>query len=499
MAGLRILMAASEAAPFVRTGGLGDVMGALPEALAKAGHDVKVVLPGYELIDRKKFGLQPASEQFSVTWGDHRATAGVERAFMPKSAVSHYFITSPEYFDRDGLYIDPATGTDYPDNHLRFSFFSRAVLEAAVRLDWQPDVVHVHDWQAALIPVLLREQRTEFSNLADTRTVLTIHNLGYQGSFPGDHFKDLGLPEKLFYAASGALEFFGKVNFLKGGIMTADKITTVSERYAREIQSMDDFGAGLHGVLASRSGDLAGILNGVDYDVWSPNRDRKAPYRYGLANLSGKRMSRVELVNRAGLPLREKSPVFGFIGRLTEQKGIDLITEAADELFGLDLQIIVLGSGEAAYESKLRALEAKYPDKLKVYLEFNDELAHSIQAGADILLMPSRYEPCGLNQMYALRYGTIPLVRKVGGLADTVSDYDPATGQGTGFVFESYKTQALLEAVRRAVGLFGRRQKWMKLMKSGMRQDFSWKRSAAKYVELYESVVTKERITETSQ
>jgi len=484
---LKILMAASEAAPFFRSGGLGDVMGALPEALAAAGHEVKVFLPRYGSLDVRRFRPGTVIEPFVITTGVRRETATLEKVEGAQLAADYYLVGNREYFERPAFYIDPKTGADYVDNHLRFAFFDRAVLESTRRLNWRPDVVHVHDWQTGLVPLLLENGVTGDRFFEKAVSVMTIHNLGYQGLFESKVFPDLGLPEAMFYAATGPLEFFGKVNFLKAGIVCANKITTVSERYAEEIRTSDELGCGLKGVLAHRADDLVGILNGADYTVWSPSRDKLVPYRYNLSNLSGKRMSRVELVSEAGLPLREKKPVIGFIGRLTEQKGIDLIVSASEDLLALNVQMVVLGAGEEVYIRKLDALQSRYPDKFRLFRGFDDALAHRIQAGADILLMPSRYEPCGLNQMYALRYGTVPVVRAVGGLADTVTDYNPQTGAGTGFVFDEYKPEALISAVERAVELFDRRQKWTKLMKAGMRQDFSWGRSAARYVEVFEA------------
>lgn len=480
-------MAASEAAPFFRSGGLGDVMGALPEALAAAGHEVKVFLPRYGSLDVRHYRPRTVIDPFVITGGTQRETATLEKVEWGQLSAEYYLVGNREYFDRPAFYLDPKTGADYVDNHLRFAFFSRAVLESARRLNWRPDVVHVHDWQAALIPLLLKNGVAGDRFFESAASVVTIHNLGYQGLFDSKIFPELGLPDALFYAATGPLEFFGKVNYLKAGIVSADKITTVSERYAEEIRTSDELGCGLKGVLAHRTADLIGILNGADYSVWSPSRDKLIPYRYNLSNLSGKRMSRVELVREAGLPLRDKVPVIGFIGRLTGQKGIDLIVDAVERLLALNVQLMVLGAGEEVYARELETLQSQYPDKFRFCHGFDDALAHRMQAGADILLMPSRYEPCGLNQMYALRYGTVPVVRAVGGLADTVADYNLQTGAGTGFVFSEYKPQALIAAVERAVELFHRRQKWTKLMKAGMRQDFSWGRSATRYIEVFES------------
>jgi starch synthase len=500
---LKILMAASEAAPFARTGGLGDVMAALPGALAALGHDVRVFLPQYNQINDEAYRLRPLDRLVAVPHGGGVVEASVYKHVARRGGAEHYFIGHDSYFQRPDLYRDPDTGEDYLDNHLRFSFFSRAVLQAARALDWSPDIVHVHDWQAALIPVYLKTTYADDPLLGGSRSILTIHNLGYQGIFEKGSFADLGLPQELFYAMTGALEFFGRVNFLKGGIVQADKISTVSERYAREIQEGEEFGFGLEGVLRDRNEDIHGIVNGVDYSVWSPSRDNKIPKKYSVSNLSGKRTCRVELMNRAtcrvelmnraGLPHRERVPLIGVITRLTDQKGIDLLTEAAEDIFELDLQMIILGTGDDEYHRKLRELETKYPDKLRVYLEFNDDLAHEIQAGSDIFLMPSRYEPCGLNQMYALRYGTVPVVRKVGGLADTVIDYNPETGQGTGFLFEEYDTASMVNSLKRALKVFAGRRRWGKLMKAGMARDYSWGQSARKYTEMFEAALRTEQ------
>ena len=481
-------MIASEAAPFARTGGLGDVGGALPAALAGLGHAVKVAIPRYSRIDARSHKLQSLIEGIPVPDDGDESTASVERVVVGNPSVEYLFLGNVNYFGRSALYVDPRTGKDYTDNDLRFAFHSSAALEAVRSMDWRPDIVHLHDWQAALVPAYLKYRYHGNRFFEQTRTVLTIHNLGYQGLFEAERFEALGLPEQMFYAVTGDAEFFGRVNFLKAGIKGADKVTTVSEKYAEEIQMDDEFGCGLEGVLKDRSADLVGILNGVDYSVWSPKTDRLIPRRYWPANMSGKRMSKVELMSRAGLPLRDKTPLVGMVTRLAAQKGIDLLVEAAEELMALDLQMIILGTGDPEYHKALPLLEEKYPDRLKVYLEFNDVLAHQIQAGADIFLMPSRYEPCGLNQLYALKYGTVPVVRSVGGLADTVVDYDPKNQTGTGFVFQEYEAEAMLAALEKAVTLYPRRQRWIKLMKNGMSQDFSWARSALEYSALFESL-----------
>jgi len=492
---LRILMAASEAGPFVRTGGLGDVMSALPSALTDHGHEVKVFLPRYSFIDGSRFGLRDVGEKVAVAIGKQREIASIETVSGPHSDAEFCFVSNKKYFGRSAAYVDPATRKDYTDNDMRFSFFCRAIIETVLQGDWQPDIIHVHDWQAALLPVYLKTGYSANESLCSTPVMLTIHNLAYQGLFDEKRFPKLDLPEEMLYAVDGPLEFYNQSNLLKGGIVLSDVITTVSEQYASEIQT-EELGCGLEGVLSSRSSDLYGIVNGVDYSVWSPSRDKLIPYKYNLSNFSGKNSNRIELLGRAGLPIREKTPLVGMITRLAEQKGINLIVEAASELFDQNLQMVILGDGEERYEKALKELEKLYPDKLRVFLEFNDQLAHEIQAGSDVFLMPSRYEPCGLNQLYSMKYGTIPIVHKVGGLADTVTDYSPGNEVGTGFVFDEHTPAAMIEAVTRAVGVFRDKQAWRKLMKTGMRLDYSWNESAGKYIELYESMGKLHQLTE---
>ena len=485
---MKILVAASELAPFAKTGGLGDVIGALPKALAALGHEVITFTPRYASIDENTFPLNGLSWWMEIPIERKKQPLSVEVYKDKKSRVEHYFINNEVYFDRRELYRDAETGTDYADNDERFIFFCRGVLEAARKIGFRPDVVHVHDWQAGLIPVYLKTHYENDSFLGGVKTVLTVHNMAYQGQFDKERFGKLSLPEELLYA-TGPFEFYGHVNFLKAAIVYADKITTVSPRYAMEIQSSQELGCGLADVLKTRTADVVGILNGVDYSVWSPSRDQHLSYGFHVNNLSGKRMNKVELLDEAKLPLREKSPLIGMISRLVDQKGFDLVAEAADRLFTMNIQMILLGTGEERYHRLFRELQKKYRDKLRVYLTFDERLAHRLEASADIFLMPSRFEPCGLNQMYSLKYGTVPIVREVGGLADTVVDYDSITGEGTGFVFREYTSDELLNAVSRAVDLYAKRRAWTKLMKSGMRQDFSWQKSAQLYSLLFEQLI----------
>lgn len=484
---MKILVAASEMAPFAKTGGLGDVLGALPRAFAGLGHEVKTFIPRYSSIDENIYPLQPLDWSLDVPVEPRPMPMTVEVLRDKKRRLESYFIDNEDYFDRRELYRDSKTGADYADNDERFVFFAHGVLETIKKIDWKPDVIHVHDWQAGLIPVYLKTIYAEDSFLAGIRTVLTVHNLAYQGVFDKERFLKLNLPDDLFHPTA-PFEFYGKVNFLKAAILFADKITTVSPQYAMEIQSSEELGCGLQGVLRERRDDLTGILNGVDYAIWSPSRDKNIPYRYHINNLSGKQMNKVELLGEAKMPIRAKTPLIGVISRLVDQKGFDLIADAAEQLFELNIQMVLLGTGEEKYHQLFTELEKKYPGKLRVYLTFDEALAHRIEAASDIFLMPSRFEPCGLNQMYSLKYGTVPLVREVGGLVDTVIDYNPESGEGTGFVFHEYTPEALLGTVRRAVELFAKKRRWTKLMKAGMRQDFSWVQSAQKYTQLFEQL-----------
>jgi len=484
---LKVLFATPEVLPFAKTGGLADVSGTLPRVLAEDGLSVVVASPLYGAIPPSLLAEAVVAAEWKVDWPLGPEPVRLLRLAPEDSTVTYLFVDSKRYFSRPSLYRDPATGRDYVDNDERYILFCRALLEGLPRLGWAPDVVQANDWQTALLPTYLATRFKDDPFYARTRSMITIHNMPFQGQFPASTFEKLDLPEALFYP-TGPFEFWGDVNFLKSAIWYADVVTTVSERYAQEIQSSPVDGAGLDGVLKGRADHLFGILNGVDYGVWSPEKDQRIPYRYSVANLSGKRNNRVELINRIGLPLRDNVPLIGMITRLSEQKGFDLIEKAAAELFALDLQMVILGTGDEKYEKLVRLWARRYPDKLAVVPRHDEEMAHWIEAGADVFLMPSRYEPCGLNQMYSLRYGTVPIVRKTGGLADSVVDVDPDGGGGTGFVFEAYQPEEMLEAVRRMLAIYPRKRVWRAIMKRGMRQDFSWAASARKYIDLYKRI-----------
>lgn len=491
---LKILIASPEVVPFAKTGGLADVCGALPKALAKLGHQVKVILPKYKMVDETKFRLSEVKADFpEIRIGGSRKSIQLRSHLSDESAVEYLFLVSDEYFDRDELYRDPSTGLDYKDNDERFVLFARGTLEVLKTLNWPPDIVHANDWQSALIVAYLKTLYAGDSFFKDTATVFSIHNLAYQGNFLKNTLGKIGVSADLFYPTS-PFEFWGNVNFMKAGTSYADVINTVSETYAVEIQSGSEFGHGLEGVLRSRNEDLYGIVNGIDYDIWSPQKDKLISHNYSPKDLSGKRKNKELLLKLGSLPRSKKDvPLIGIISRLADQKGFDLLAQIADDLLSLDLQMVILGTGDEKYHQLFTAMSAKYPDKISVNLRFDNPLAHLIEAGSDMFLMPSRYEPCGLNQLISLKYGTVPVVRKTGGLADTVENYDPKTGQGTGFVFEDYGASELMDTIKLAASVYQDKDAWTKLMKNGMEKDFSWSASAEKYVKLYQTALGKGR------
>jgi starch synthase len=485
-----ILYVSPEVAPFAKTGGLADVAGALPKALKDLGHDIRIMMPKYGCISERKYVLREVIRlrEIPVRLGQREYVVSAKSAFLPDSKVQVYFIDYPPYFDRDSLYVNPSTAKDWSDNPERFALFCRAVLEVLKVLHWQPDVIHCNDWQTALIPAYLKTRLREDAFFSRVSTLLTIHNLAYQGVFEPSVLEVIDLPQELFLPG-GPVEFFGKVNFLKAGIVYADAISTVSEKYAEEIQT-EEFGAGLDGVLRRRASDIHGILNGVDYNVWNPETDEFIPHKYSALDLSGKQRNKEALLTQVGLPYNPEVPVIGMISRLAEQKGFDILAEAMERIMAMNVQMVLLGTGDPKYHKMFEKFAKKYPSKLSVNLRFDEPLAHLIEAGSDMFLMPSRYEPCGLNQIYSLRYGTIPIVRFTGGLADTIQDYDPETGRGNGFVFRDYNAEALVEAIQRALNVYQDRTTWTKLVRNAMRQDFSWSVSAKKYIALYKKIIT---------
>jgi starch synthase len=475
---VKIVFCASECVPFSKTGGLADVVGALPQALAALGHEVQVLLPRYRMTKPGKAHPQGKSITLPLSSGFKFATI---QEGGQSGSVRTYLVDLPEYFDRDGLY--QLNGADYPDNHLRFAAFSLACLEFLKRTGTAPDVLHCHDWQSALVPVYLRSLYRGDSFFEKTGLVFTIHNIGYQGLFPPSVLSEISVDSSL-YTVDG-LEFWGKVNLLKGGIIYSDFVTTVSRKYAEEIQTAE-FGYGLEGVLASRADRLTGILNGVDYDVWSPQKDKMIAANYGPEDLKGKVACKQDLLQKMGAvqPALDR-PVIGIVSRFATQKGFDLIAGIAEELMTMDLYIVALGTGEPQFEELFRTLAAKYPDKFLVKVGFDVALSHQIEAGADMFLMPSRYEPCGLNQIYSLKYGTVPVVRATGGLDDTIEPFNGKTG--TGFKFSDYTPQALLGAIQQAVDYYRQPKAWRQVMLNGMKKDFSWTNSAKQYAKVYQA------------
>ncbi len=475
---MHIAFVASEGVPFSKTGGLADVVGALPRALAGLGHQVSVYLPRY----RQTLLADPATEVRSITvpFDDKYRFASVVTT-ASQNGVKFHFVECPEYFDRDALYGTP-TG-DYPDNAERFALFSRSVLEASKILG-VPHVFHCHDWQAALVPVLLRTVYTEDPAFRDVATVFTIHNMGYQGLFPPDILPLLMLPWDLFTISK--MEFFGQVNFLKGALAYADFVTTVSRKYSQEIQTVE-YGFGLEGVLRGRSSTVTGILNGVDYDEWSPERDKFAVARYSPQDLSGKAKCKQDLLAAFGIPAGDvQLPVIGIVSRFAAQKGFDLISQIMDRLAREEMIVVALGTGDKPFEEMFVRLNKQFPNKIAVKVAYDNTIAHKIEAGADMFLMPSRYEPCGLNQIYSLKYGTVPIVRATGGLDDTIEPWDARTGKGTGFKFTEYSGESLLLTIKQALHAYRDQTSWQVLMRNGMNKDFSWNASAREYGKVYE-------------
>jgi starch synthase len=483
---MRIAFVTSEAVPFAKTGGLADVAGALTKEMARRGHDVTLFLPRYRGVADASTPTIAAAD-LAVPVGSRRESLTVHE--VTTDGVRVLFMGHDGFFDRPELYRDPETGSDWKDNDERFIFFSRAVLETCRALDWYPEILHANDWQSAMLPVYLGTLCHEEAAWAGTRTLFTVHNIAYQGLFPAGTFEKLGLDADLWHPGS-AFEYWGKINFLKLGLEFAESLSTVSPRYAQEITESNEYGFGMEGILARRRRDLTGIINGIDYEIWNPETDPHIAAHYSDADLSGKQVCKRALQSELGLPARDV-PLLGIVSRLADQKGFDLIDEVATDLLARKLQLVVLGTGDAKYHELFKKLAANYPEQVGAALAFDNGLAHRIEAGSDFFLMPSRYEPCGLNQLYSLRYGTIPVVRATGGLADTVKPY--AAGEGTGFVFEAYTGAAMLAAIDAALAAFAQPKSWRALVDRAMAQDFSWSAAAEMYEDLYRCTQAKPR------
>ena len=489
--GLNIVMAASEAVPYAKTGGLADVVGALAIELTKLGHHVTLVMPDYR--GRAIGESRQLAMRLSIPVDGEPVDVTVDEANVSVAGASHrlkvLFVRYDPFFDRPGLY--QLDHHDYPDNLERFILFCRAVLEIVCGLivarGEKVDVLHLHDWQAALCAVYLKALPHEYKGLDQLKVLLTLHNMGYQGIFPGQQFVKTGLPPSLF--SPSGIEFYGSINCLKGGIIFSDVVSTVSPTYAKEIMTAE-YGCGLEGVLASRADGVKGIINGIDVALWNPESDPYLPAQYTVDDLSGKQVCKRALQRELGLPNRDV-PLLAAIGRLTFQKGFDLLIDVIPELMSLDLQIVVLGTGDYHLEQQFIAVKSRYPEQIGLCLGFNEGMAHRIEAGSDMLIMPSRYEPCGLSQLYSLRYGTIPIVRRTGGLADTVIPFRPSTVKAecaTGFHFIDASTDSLLSALLLSLHVYKERQTWQSLIHTGMKVDLSWDRSAKLYVGLYRAL-----------
>ncbi len=486
---MKIAFICSEAVPYAKTGGLADVAGTLPKALESLGCEVKLFMPKYYSIDEEEFNMHYSWEigEIPIKISKNTRSVHVYQSILHGSSVEVNFIDCPHYYHRDQIY------TDGFDEDERFILFCRGVIETLQRLKWKPDIIHCNDWQTGLIPLYLKENYAWDILFSSTASLFTIHNIGYQGRFSRDAVKHALIKDDLFFPGS-SLEYKGDFSFLKTGIVYSEIINTVSSTYAKEILT-PEFGAGMEDVLQQRTEDLYGILNGVDYSEWNPETDKFLPHHYSIKNLDGKEENKKFLLDRFGIRFHKELPLIGIVSRMVSQKGFDLFEQASNDLMMLNAQWIILGSGEDKYEEMFRGLQQAYPEKVAVYIGFNNELSHIVEAGADMFLMPSLYEPCGLNQIYSLKYGTVPVVRKTGGLADTVIDWHEQKQNnetlGTGFTFSEYSSEALTETVKRALETFNEKEIWKQIQLNGMSENFSWEISAKKYIELYELAIAK--------
>lgn len=482
---LRVALVSSEALPYSKTGGLADVAGSLSRALLGLGHDVALILPFHRETRLKKIKVKSTGIFLKIPVKGNPCTAEVLAA--RENGLKVYFIKNDEYFDRAYLYTTP--DGDYHDNLERFSFFSRAALQALKALKNPVDILHLNDWQTGLVAAYIKEARPAEPFFLKTKTIFTVHNIAYQGLFPGQAFYATGLSPQFF--SQDGIEFWGKVSLLKAGLVYSDVINTVSPAYGKEIQT-PEYGCGLEGLLIKRSADLYGILNGIDYEEWNPETDKLLPERYSSRDLSGKAACKKELLKRFGLKAPAACALVGMVARLTEQKGIDLLPAALEGLKDLNAVFAILGSGDKRYEDLVKGIEKTYPSKVSVRLAFDNALAHLVEAGSDIFIMPSRFEPCGLNQIYSLRYGTIPVVRAIGGLNDTVRDLDEAGETATGFKFTEYAPDAFEKRVKDAVHVYhDHPELWRKMQGNAMKEVFSWETSARQYTGLYNIALKK--------
>ena len=478
---MHIVMLAGECVPYAKVGGLADVLGSLPHELENLGYSVSIIIPRYRSIDLAKFGFEPLS-------GFTFESFDVHRSILPGSDAQVFLIGNDGFFGRRGIYTDPVTGWDFPDQADRWIFFQRSAMEFISAVFSKVDILHCHDHQTGLAPAYLQRFYRGHPTLARTGTVFTIHNMGYQGVFPADTMARTGFNPSEFFPLS-PFEFYGMLNFMKVGVVFADALTTVSETYAQEIQQSAEFGYALEGVVRSRLDPPVGILNGIDYEAWNPASDPFLAAHYTPNDLEGKRKNKQAVLREFGLDeARLDRPLLAVISRIDVQKGMDLLIGVLGDLLTQDVTFVMLGAGNKETESQIETIVAAHPRKAALKLGYDDRLAHVIEAGADIFLMPSKYEPCGLNQMYSMHYGTVPVVRTTGGLADTVQEFDPNTGKGTGFRFGPYDSLHFKEAINRALRYWADKRAWRRIISNGMEWDFSWARSARRYAELYEKV-----------
>ncbi len=476
---LKILLVASEVYPYAKTGGLADIAGSLPKALKQLGHDIRVIMPKHKCVVKCPLGMRPMGLDVTIPIGGTRKKGFLYTGHL-NGEIPIYFVGNEAYFSRDPIY-----GTrhgDYLDNAERFIFFCRSVLEVCKSVEFQPDVIHCNDWQTGLIPTYLKTIYSKDKWFQNTRTIFSIHNLGYQGNFPSYELKTAGLPFSIF--TPQGVEFYNHFSFLKSALVDADLLTTVSPTYAKEIQTKA-FGFKMDGVLRMRSKDLFGILNGVDYQEWNPEADPSVAKNYSSKNRSGKLACKRKLADLFSLKIKDDTPLFSMVTRLSSQKGVDLVIEILDELLGEDAAFVLLGSGDSMYENYFLKMNHLRPDRVGVHIGFDEKLAHQILAGSDFLMMPSQYEPCGLTQMYALKYGAVPIVRSVGGLADSIKEFNRKTMKGTGFKFKPFTPDHLYQAVQKAMSVYRKKNQWQTLTANDMTADFGWDRAAKKYCQLY--------------
>ncbi|HKZ16370.1 MAG TPA: glycogen synthase GlgA [Geobacteraceae bacterium] len=481
---MKILFVASEVTPFAKTGGLADVTGSLPKILKEMEHDVRIIMPYYKIVDQSGSTIRKGRKGVEI-----EMEGGAQKGLLRQTSLNDipvYLVENREYFQREFLYGSPSG--DYPDNDRRFAFFCRAVLQLLKRMDFRPDIIHCHDWQTALIPILLKHEHKEDPFFMRTAVIYTIHNLAYQGIFPEESLLEMGLDPSYFTV--DRLEYYGKVNLMKGAILTTDVINTVSETYCREIQT-PEVGCGMEGLLQQRGHDLYGIMNGLDYSRWDPETDMEIAKNYTVSTLSGKVANKKRLQKTLGLDQVKDIPLLAMVSRLSAQKGLDIVEPLLSKFEKEKLQLVILGVGDDKYMQLLQDFKATAPRNISINLEFKPHLAHQIYAGSDMFLMPSHYEPCGLGQLIALRYGSVPIVRKTGGLGDSVFDSRDGYKEPNGFTFDEYTSEAFWEAITRALEAYGEKKKWEKMVRNGMNADFSWEKSARKYDELYRKALKK--------